>query len=118
MIGLVLFLACSGEDLPPPPGGPEPSDSGVSEACDDVPHVTWEDWGWGFMMTYCQGCHASTAPYRYGAPTGVAFDTEADAQTWSERIRVRTLEQQDMPPAGGIPSEELAVLTWWLDCGL
>ncbi len=121
MIWLALLWGCTDDtDLPPPPGTDTgtTADSGVPAGCEDLPHVTYENWAWGFLTTYCQGCHASTAPDRYGAPEGVSFDDEAEALAWADRIEVRTLTQQDMPPAGGVPSEELEILGWWLDCGL
>ena len=84
--------------------------------CDSVPYVTWETYTQGMLMTHCQGCHASESPTRYGAPEDVYFDDIDNALLWSERIRVRTLEIQDMPPAGGIFSEDLYLLQVWLEC--
>ena len=84
--------------------------------CDTVPYVTWETYTQGMLMTHCQGCHASESPTRYGAPTDVFFDDIEDALFWSERIRSRTLEIQDMPPAGGIFTEDLYLLQVWLEC--
>ena len=118
MIWLALALGCTGDDPPPPPLTDDTGDAGFDDRCADLPRVTWDEWGWGFMTTYCQGCHASTAPDRYGAPEGVFFDTEADTLLWAERVRIRTLEDLDMPPAGGVPPDELEILGWWLDCGL
>ena len=84
--------------------------------CDNVPYVTWETYMQGMLMTHCQGCHASESPTRYGAPTDVYFDNIEDALYWNERIRIRTLEIQDMPPAGGIFAEDLYLLQVWLEC--
>ena len=84
--------------------------------CDSVPYVTWETYTQGMLMTHCQGCHASESPTRYGAPEDVSFDDVEDALFWSERIRMRTLEIQDMPPAGGIFSDDLYLLQIWLEC--
>lgn len=84
--------------------------------CDNVPYVTWDTYMQGMLMTHCQGCHASTSPTRYGAPTEVFFDDIEDALYWSERIRARTLETQDMPPAGGVFIEDLYLLQVWLEC--
>ena len=40
------------------------------------PTVTWDSFGQSFLITHCQGCHASTSPQRYGAPEGISFDTQ------------------------------------------
>jgi uncharacterized membrane protein len=48
----------------------------------------------------------------------VTFDTEADIRTWKERIIVRMLEQEDMPPAGGLTDDEKYLLNIYLICGL
>lgn len=102
--------------------GDSTSGSGAEEdtgfACGSAPSVTWENWGRGFVTTHCQGCHASTAPDRYGATEGVYFDTEADIRLWADRIRVRVLEDEDMPPAGGLSADESFLLKTFLDCGL
>ncbi len=115
----LLLLACSGDDLPPPPSSgtaATPTDTG--EPCGD--HLTWNGAGQAFLLTYCTACHASTATgeARKGAPEGVDFDTLEGTRTWAERIRVRTLETFDMPPAGGPRAEERDLLSAWLDCGL
>ena len=98
------------------------SDSGADGdtgfACGSAPSVTWENWGRGFVTTHCQGCHASTAPDRYGATEGVYFDTEADIRLWADRIDVRVLVDEDMPPAGGLSADESFLLKTFLDCGL
>ena len=109
-------------------GCPEPVDTGKAVlndsgawqgvACDSSPSVTWDNWGQGFFTTHCQGCHASTAPDRYGAPEGVDFDNLADLRQWHDRVRVRVLDEEDMPPAGGISEDELFLLGVLLDCGL
>ena len=84
--------------------------------CDSAPYVTWDTYMQGMLMTHCQGCHASESPTRYGAPEDVSFDDVEDALFWSERIRTRTLDIQDMPPAGGIFSDDLYLLQVWLEC--
>jgi uncharacterized membrane protein len=94
------------------------SASGADPACDDVVEVTYDSWGRGFLTTHCQGCHASTTADRYGAPEGVTFDNEDEVRTWADRIGIRVLDQADMPPAGGVPEDDLTLLAWWLSCGL
>ena len=86
-------------------------------ACSDVPTVTWNNFGHGFVLENCQGCHASTAPNRYSAPEEVYFDTVEDVWFWSERVLVRSAgDDPTMPPNGGVQAEERTKLEWWLVC--
>ena len=61
-----------------------PTDS--ADPCADVPLVNYSTFGAGFITANCQGCHASTAPERFGAPESVVFDTVEQVWTWSSRI--------------------------------
>jgi len=110
----------AGTDSSPPTDSDPTTDSDttpVDPACEDVPVVTWESWGQGFLVEACQGCHASTARDRYGAPASVVFDTEADAYRWKDRILSRAAaETPSMPPAGGVSEAERELLTIWLTC--
>ncbi len=87
-------------------------------ACTHEPGVTWSGWAQGFFATYCDGCHAADAPDRHGAPESVTFDALALVRDQAERIRVRTLDDLDMPPGGGVIEDDLALLEVFLDCGL
>ena len=118
MCVLIGGLACSGPVDSDTVVGVTDSGQSRGFACDSSPSVTWDNWGRGFVTTHCQGCHASTAPDRYGAPEGVDFDTMADLREWRERVRVRVLETEDMPPAGGLSEDEKFLLEVLLDCGL
>ena len=102
----MLLLAC----------GASP-DAESADACTDAPVVTYETFGAGFLIQYCQSCHASTAPDRAGAPADVVFDTADDAWTWRERILERAAsEPPTMPPLGGTTEDDRARLRTWLDC--
>jgi uncharacterized membrane protein len=121
--GALVLIAALGCVEPSDTAEPDStSDSGMAEdtgfACGSAPSVTWENWGRGFVTTHCQGCHASTAPDRYGATEGVHFDTVSDIRLWTDRIRIRVLEEEDMPPAGGLSADERFLLEVFLDCGL
>jgi hypothetical protein len=109
---VVLALGCAGDDgeSEPPPPGPD--------ACgEDVPLVSWETFGHGFLTTYCQGCHASTTPDRRGAPEQAVFDTEADALAWRSQILVvAASETPTMPPNGGPSDADRERLLVWLTC--
>ncbi len=113
-----LLLSCSsGDDSRPPPPGTTDSAAGT---LDCGPGVTWDGFGQAFLLSYCTACHGTqvTGDARHGAPVGVDLDSLEGALAWAERIRVRTLETGDMPPAGGPHADERALLEAWLDCGL
>ena len=115
-IALLWLAGCGGEERPPPPSS-DPSTE-LEDPCG--PGATWSGFGQGFLLSYCTACHAEsvTGDLRHGAPDGVDFDTLENTRTWAERIRVRTLETQDMPPAGGPLDDERTLFETWLDCGL
>jgi uncharacterized membrane protein len=87
-----------------------------TECGEDVPLVTWETFGEGFVTTYCQGCHASTAVDRRGAPDHIMFDTEEQTAELAEDILEATLTTATMPPAGGPTPDEIERLEIWLTC--
>ncbi|MED5370988.1 MAG: hypothetical protein VX899_08255 [Myxococcota bacterium] len=95
---ILLLLACS---------SPPECDTGTP---------TWDGEVRDLLITHCQACHAEDTPNRYGAPEGSSFDTEADAIAWADRIRVRVVEDQTMPPGGGMEADEIAAVEAWLDC--
>jgi len=112
----LVLLACDGSQ----DATPTPVDSGVSDTgdvCTDAPTLSYYNFGDGFLTENCQGCHASTAEYRYGAPESVTFDTID--QAWAFSIRILALAAGDdatMPPAGGVHSDDRMRLVWWLQC--
>jgi len=81
-------------------------------------NITWENWGEGFFISYCNGCHSSDSSNRFGAPENITFDTQKEAQEWLDRIHIRTVQTTDMPPGGGVIEEDLEFLEIWLDCGM
>lgn len=112
----LVLLGCSGGEG----GGDDTSGTGGDDQaaawCDTAVEVGWEDFGHGFVLTHCQGCHASQAPDRYGAPESVVFDTEADCVERRADILRVVLEWESMPPAGGVTADEKALLETWLSC--
>lgn len=86
--------------------------------CDQAPLVTWDNWAESMILTHCQGCHASVSPNRYGAPIDIHFDHKEAAYDLADRIYIRVLNTQDMPPAGGILEEDLYLLDVWLRCSV
>ncbi len=99
----LALLGCATEVLPP--------------LCDDAPVVTWGNFGAGFVLERCAGCHAATAPNRYGAPEGVTFDTVDEV--WSHRDAVlRTVvdDPPSMPPSTALTEDERLLVELWLTC--
>jgi uncharacterized membrane protein len=117
---LILSLLSCGASAADPPtlGTPEDSAVPIDTACAHTPGVTWSNWGHGFFATYCDGCHALTARDRNGAPETVTFDSLTQVRDQAHRIWARTLDDLDMPPGGGVLSDDLWLLTVFLDCGL
>jgi uncharacterized membrane protein len=111
----VLFLsACAG------PGAPVDAavDAGVDTgACADVPVVNWANFGEGFVLAQCQGCHAAAAADRYGAPADVTFGTVDDVWSRKDAVLDRAgAEDPTMPPDGGTTADDRTRLHWWLEC--
>ncbi len=88
--------------------------------CADVPTVTYESFGRGFLTANCQGCHASTAADRYDAPEDVTFDTVEEVWAQAELVLIvaSTYSGLDptMPPQGGVTEDDQTRLQWWLRC--
>ena len=104
-------MACGGGD-PEYIEGRDDTAAPLPEPCD----VRWDAWASGFFTTYCQSCHSETSPHRYDAPKSVDLDDIEDVRAWSERIRIRVLQEETMPMGGGVPDTELSRLDGWLDC--
>ena len=104
---LILGLACSettaGEDSADP-------------LCSDAPVLTWENFGQGLLVERCQSCHASTSESRNGAPEDVFFDTHADTLSHIDTILRRVVDEQTMPPQGGLDDEDILGIEIWLTC--
>ena len=90
-------------------------DTGI-DVCEVSPVVTWENFGHGMVVERCQSCHSSTTDNRNGAPESVYFDTEAATLSHADRILVRVVDEQTMPPQGGIEPDDLERIELWLRC--
>lgn len=117
-LALLLGLGCGGPPEGQPKGEPIPVfDSGEPEAeapCPDGEGLSWDGFGWGFFLTYCNACHSAGASERYGAPVGVDFDRREDVVRQVGRVRARVLEEGTMPLGGGVPPEALDQLEAYL----
>ncbi len=124
LLSAALF-ACDAGDAPPAAPSPDAlgdaSGDGTGEGSDDPcaagPVTTWANFGHGFLLGNCQGCHAATTPDRHGAPPGVSFDTPADvAHLRAAILATATGPAPTMPPAGGVSETDRARLALWLAC--
>lgn len=75
----------------------------------------YENFGVGFMTENCQGCHAQQAIDRQGAPQDISFDDVSSILEHRDAV-VYEIEEETMPPAGGIPQEERDAALEWLNC--
>ena len=96
--------------------GTPPADTGF---CADQPVVTWANFGQGFVLQECQGCHVSTSPTRYGAPEDVNFDTVDDVWARRDQVLERAAPEEgdpDMPPSASTSEDNRELLRIWLRC--
>lgn len=97
-----------------------PFDSFAERPCPPDSVLTHDNFGGPFMLNWCTGCHSSAleGPDRAGATVGIDFDTIEGIRDHSERIWARSGDQNaTMPPAGGPPEMDRALLGEWLACG-
>ena len=88
--------------------------------CPDDSFLTFENFGAIHLLNYCTGCHSSGLPadQRQGAPIEINFDDIEDVRAHASRIWARAGDGNvTMPPAGGAPQDERALLGEWLACG-
>jgi len=108
---IFLLLACGDKNT-------DTASTSVPEWCADEIDVNYENFGEGFLLTHCQGCHSSSAPNRFGAPESVIFDTSDEVDVWRDSIYRVIFTDESMPPAGGITDDELTLVEIWLGCDL
>jgi uncharacterized membrane protein len=81
--------------------------------------LAYDNFGASFFAGWCQGCHASDAINRHGAPSHVTFDDVTQIRDRAARIFERSARSNvSMPPGLDDPSrEERDLLAEWLACG-
>lgn len=82
--------------------------------------LTWENFGGGYVLSYCTTCHHSALPadMRQLAPIAINFETVELVRAQAERIWARAADQnQTMPPVGAPADDQRALLGEWLACG-
>jgi len=82
------------------------------------PPLTWDNYGAYIIGRQCRPCHSeySREGQRADAPLGVDFDDFDDVLGWADRIQARSVDDETMPPAGGMLAEERVLLGEWLRC--
>lgn len=88
--------------------------------CPPESFLTWENFGEGFMLDHCTGCHSQLLgeSQRANAPLDVDFNTQVQVQDQIDRIYARSGDANDtMPPVDTIRAEERILLGDWLACG-
>ena len=95
-------------------------DSLADRPCPEDSILTYENFGHGFMLSWCSGCHSTQLAenHRAGAPVGIDLDSHQAVLDQLDRIWVRSGDNnQTMPPAGGLSDELRFMLGEWLGCG-
>jgi hypothetical protein len=88
--------------------------------CPEENDLSFEGFGGPFLISWCNGCHASGLPEaeRQGAPVGIDFDDIELIRAQAERIWARSGDHNlTMPPVGGPEDDERTMLGEWLACG-
>jgi hypothetical protein len=122
---LGLSIACGdegGDQDPPIDGGPGPS---TGSTCPSEETLTYENFGRGFLDTYCTNCHSSalSGSARHGAPAGYNWDELEIVRAHAARIDKMAAAgpiatNTTMPPDDPEPSvAEREQLGEWLACG-
>jgi uncharacterized membrane protein len=72
-----------------------------------------------FVASWCRGCHSAALPpqERQRAPIDVTFENHDELVRWAPRLRVRVVDTETMPPAGGPGAQERALFARYLACG-
>ena len=121
VVATTLLVACSSESDSETEELTIEDATALSERpCPDDSELTYENFGEGFMLSWCNGCHSSVMPEgeRQDAPLASNFDDLDAVRAWSDRIWFRSADHNiTMPPVGGPEDDERARLGEWLACG-
>lgn len=109
----------------PPANASEKTDVGpwlrfAERPCPSDNQLSWENFGAGFVLAYCTGCHGRDVreDARQGAPLSITFDDPNSIRDLDERIWSRAADgNATMPPVGGPDLEARRKLGQWLACG-
>lgn len=96
------------------------ADALAERPCPDDSSLTYENFGEGFFLSWCNGCHASALgeDERQDAPLASNFDDLEQIRAFKDRVWLRSADHNvTMPPVGGPEDDERARLGEWLACG-
>jgi uncharacterized membrane protein len=108
---LPLLLACGTDPQT------EDSSAAVDPLCEQGYDLNWDNFGHGFMLTYCNSCHSVDSPNRFGAPEGIDFDTEEQLVEMRTRVEFVVIEDETMPLGGGVFDDDLYLFEIYMECG-
>lgn len=105
--------------------GHDEGQSPSGATCPETSTLTWENFGEGFMTSYCNRCHSTTltGAARQGAPSDHNFDTAEQVGQQIDHIDAAAAGGLDavntsMPIGSPVPTEdERRMLGEWLACG-
>lgn len=106
------------EPLPIVVSGPATFETNLK--CPKGTYLTYENFGAGFLSTYCLSCHSAqmTEGKRGGAPLAANFDTAYDASRYRALMLTKTQgSNPSMPPGQILKPKEKAAFAEWLNCG-
>lgn len=116
-----LALVACGPTTETPDPKPKPQKSVIPKRpCPENNTLTYENFGKGFFLTWCNGCHSSTlkASERAGAPVGIDFDSLEGIRKHTLRIFARSGDANATMPPVSVPDEKTRKLLGdWLTCG-
>ena len=120
-----LHLICScgaSSGVPEKFERPVVKSAAVKSECEDGTSLTYENFGEGFMLSYCVNCHGSEieTDQRFGAPINVNLDTYEDMSLHRRNILKTAARKTNpkMPPSRHVPMEERELLSEWIKCGV
>lgn len=94
----------------------------IKSECEEGTSLTYENFGEGFMLSYCVSCHGSEIErdQRFGAPINVNLDTYEDMSIHRRDILKTAARKTNpkMPPSRHVPLEERELLSEWIKCGV
>lgn len=118
-----LILSCgSSSGVPEKFERPQVKSAAIKSECEDGTSLTYENFGEGFMLSYCVNCHGAEleTDQRFGAPINVNLDTYEDMSLHRKDILKTAARKTNpkMPPSRHVPLEERELLAEWIKCGV
>jgi len=120
LCAVALLAACNGDDDSDGGPGPDTTDSGPVATWDDceTSALRYDTFAQPLLATWCTPCHASNLEpdERSGAPVGLDFDSYDNVVAVANLI-ASSIEDERMPPVGGLSQDERDAFVAWVECG-